>query len=136
MALCTAGFHLPKSVIATTVFTKGTSNVAVVSDAVFVAGLDLGRYQWMGKDIILAQEAAGQVVRDGTEPCLAGSAASMLQCANHLLSLNVVTVAEVCEMCFETPLKLIGLTAADVSRPATCLAWDHQKCRFSIKMHT
>lgn len=118
--IITDGFHLPKAAIAATVFAKSGKNragVAVVSDAVWLAGLSPGTYQWMGKDILLEYDEGtnGHVVRDPANKCLAGSAASMLQCANHLWSLEILPDIDTLEhIVFHSPLGLIGLSELDV----------------------
>lgn len=117
-SIITDGFHLPKAAIAATIYAKaGRGGVVVVSDAVWLAGLPAGVYRWMGKEISLEQDAVtlGYVVRDPGNNCLAGSAASMLQCANHLWDLNIVPDLSTLEdMVFHGPLRLVGLSAADV----------------------
>ena len=66
--------------------------VFVVSDAAPVAGLEPGIHQCFGKNVLMCEEEHGFVVRDSVLPCLAGSAASMLQCVNYLRKLDLLTL--------------------------------------------
>lgn len=101
----TDGHHLPPSIIKTIIRTKGASNVIVVSDASPIAGLSPGTYHTLGNDVIL--EDSGRLYNPETG-YLVGSSSTMLECMNHLLSLELISFNELLETGFYNPLRLIG----------------------------
>ena len=105
------GHHLPPSLLKTIIRTKGAERCAIVSDATFPAGLEAGRYHVSGHEVML--ERTG-LLHDPQTGYLAGSSAMMLDCMNHLGSLNLVGFDELMAMGFYNPLKLIGLRPEDV----------------------
>jgi hypothetical protein len=59
---------------------------------------------------------------------LTGSAASMLQCANHMWRLRILPdgeqgIADLEDMVFHGPLRLIGLTGSNVACSQPCVVW-------------
>jgi len=56
------------------------------------------------------------LLRDLTTGYLGGSSASMLQCMNHLASLDLAGTNELLAMGFDNPLALIGLGPDDVAQ--------------------
>jgi N-acetylglucosamine-6-phosphate deacetylase len=109
--IITDGHHLPVSMLKTIIRTKGPERCIVVSDAVSLAGLPAGQYELLGHQIVM--EEAGRL-NDLTTGYLAGSSATMLQCMNHLASLDLVGTDELLAMGFDNPLALIGLGPDDV----------------------
>ena len=111
--IITDGHHLPASVLKTIIRTKGPEHCVVVSDASSPAGLPPGKYEALGHQVVLEEDG---LLRDLTTGYLGGSSASMLQCMNHLASLNLVSQDELFAMGFDNPLALIGLGPDDVAR--------------------
>jgi N-acetylglucosamine-6-phosphate deacetylase len=109
--IITDGHHLPVSILKTIIRTKGPEHCIVVSDASSPAGLPPGRYEALGHKVMLEKDG---ILRDLTTGYLGGSSASMLQCMNHLASLNLVSQDELFAMGFDNPLALIGLGPDDV----------------------
>ncbi|OHB79943.1 MAG: hypothetical protein A2Z25_07665 [Planctomycetes bacterium RBG_16_55_9] len=107
------GHHLPASLLKTIIRTKGAGRCAIVSDATSPAGLEPGTYNVLGHDVVL--EKTGRL-HDPQTGYLAGSSAMMLECMNHLASLDLVGANELVAMGFHNPLKLIGLGPDDVGR--------------------
>jgi N-acetylglucosamine-6-phosphate deacetylase len=107
------GHHLPVSLLKTIIRTKGTERCVIVSDATFPAGLKSGRYHVLGHDVML--DKAGRLY-DPQTGYLAGSSAMMLDCVNHLASLDLASFDELMAMGFYNPLKLIGLSPKDVGQ--------------------
>lgn len=106
-AMCiTDGHHLPAPVIKTVARVKGADKFIVVSDASPVAGLPPGRYHFLDNDAIL--EPSGRF-HNPEKQCLVGSSATMSQCMAHLASLGVFSEAELKQVGWENPLRLIGL---------------------------
>ncbi len=110
--IITDGHHLPPAVLKTIIRTKGPHRCIVISDASSLAGLPPGRYETLGHKVIL--EKTGRL-SDPQTGYLCGSSATMLQCMNHLASLNLASTDELIEMGFYNPLKLIGLKPEDVA---------------------
>ena len=111
--IITDGHHLPASILKTIIRTKGPERCVVVSDAVSLAGLQAGQYELLGHQVVL--EEAGRL-NDLTTGYLAGSSAMMLQCMNHLASLDLAGTDELLAMGFDNPLALIGLGPDDVAQ--------------------
>ncbi|MFC1637012.1 N-acetylglucosamine-6-phosphate deacetylase [Planctomycetota bacterium] len=107
------GHHLPASLLKTIIRTKGADRCVLVSDATSPAGLKAGRYHVLGHDVVL--EETGRL-HDPKTGYLAGSSAMMLDCMNHLASLDLVSTDELVAMGFYNPLKLIGLKPDRVGR--------------------
>lgn len=107
------GHHLPASLLKTIIRTKGADRCVLVSDATFPAGFKAGRYHVLGHDVVL--EDSGRLY-DPETGYLAGSSAMMLECMNHLASLDLVDTDELVAMGFYNPLKLIGLNPNRVRR--------------------
>ena len=127
--IITDGHHLPASILKTIIRTKGPERCVVVSDAVSLAGLQAGQYELLGHQVVL--EEAG-LLRDLTTGYLAGSSATMLQCMNHLASLDLVGCEELFAMGFDNPLALIGLGPEDVAGGRDIL-FDKERKIFSLK---
>lgn len=107
------GHHLPASVLKTIIRTKGVERCVVISDGASVAGLDAGRYNVLGQEVMLEETG---LLHDPKTGYLAGSSATMLECMGHLASLDLVSTDELVTMGFYNPLKLIGLRPSDLGR--------------------
>jgi len=100
------GHHLPSQVIKTFLYAKGAGKIVIVSDSAPVAGLPQGNYVTLGNEVIL--EESGRLYNP-VKQCLVGSSATLLQCMNHLASLDIASEEEMVKMGFYNPLRLIGL---------------------------
>ncbi|HON91804.1 MAG TPA: amidohydrolase family protein [Sedimentisphaerales bacterium] len=105
------GHHLPPSILKTILRAKGAGHCIVVSDASPLAGFPPGEYWSMGARVCL--EADGKLHNPATG-YMAGSSATILDCANHLASLGLVGLSELGQMFFYNPLRLIGLSPKQV----------------------
>jgi N-acetylglucosamine-6-phosphate deacetylase len=105
------GHHLPPSILKTILRAKGPEHCIVVSDASPLAGLPAGEYWSMGARVRL--EADGKLHNPATG-YMAGSSATILDCANHLASLGIAGLRELGQMFFYNPLRLIGLSPKQV----------------------
>lgn len=105
------GHHLPPSILKTILRAKGPEHCIVVSDASPLAGLPAGEYWSMGARVRL--EADGKLHNPMTG-YMAGSSATILDCANHLASLGLAGLSELGQMFFYNPLRLIGLSPKQV----------------------
>jgi len=127
--IITDGHHLPASVLKTIIRAKGPERCVVTSDASPLAGLGPGKYETTGHKIVL--EDSGRLW-DEVTGYLAASSATMLQCMNHLASLNLVSNDELVAMGFSNPLKLISLDADDVA-PGRNIAFDEKGGVFYVE---
>jgi N-acetylglucosamine-6-phosphate deacetylase len=111
--IITEGHHLPPPVLKTIIRTKEHKRCVVVSDASSPAGLPAGKYEVLGHQVVLEEDG---LLRDLTTGYLGGSSATMLQCMNHMASLDMVGTDELLAMGFDNPLALIGLCPDDVAQ--------------------
>lgn len=128
--LITDGHHLPAPMIKAMIRAKGVARTVVVSDASHLAGLPPGNYSTIDNEVIL--EPSGRL-HNPAKACLVGSSATMLQCMNHLASLDLLSLDELLAVGFHNPLRLIGLDPALV-RPTAQTAWTESggTGRFSV----
>ena len=128
--IITDGNHLPASMLKAIIRTKGPDHCVVVSDASPPAGLQAGQYDVLGHQVVL--EETGRL-NDLTTGYLAGSSATMLQCMNHLASLDLVSCEELFAMGFDNPLALIGLGPENVAHGRDILFdKDHKIFRLKV----
>ncbi len=106
------GHHLPTCLLKTIIRAKGAGRCVVISDASSPAGLEPGEYEVLGHRHVLDENGRLYVPATGY---LAGSSATMLECMNHLASLDLVSPDELIAMGFHNPLRLIGLGPKDVA---------------------
>jgi N-acetylglucosamine-6-phosphate deacetylase len=111
--IITDGNHLPASLVKTIIRTKGPASCIVVSDASPLAGFKPGRYETLGHKVVL--EESGRLY-DPATGYLVGSSATMLECMNWLASLKLAGPDELIAVGFYNPLKLIGLSAKDITQ--------------------
>ena len=104
--IITDGHHLRPDLIKVIVRVKGPARLAVVSDTTAVAGLPPGRYQTLGNEVVL--DECGKVCNPETG-YLVGSSATMLDCMNHLASLELLSPEDLLRVGLDNPLKLAGL---------------------------
>ena len=123
------GHHLPASMLRVYLRAKGVDKIVVVSDAAPIAGFPPGTYETLGNIAVL--EPSG-LLRSPEKGCMVGSSATMLDCMNHLASLDVLDLDGLRRVGFANPLALIGLTAADVDTTET-LRYDSVARRFELR---
>ena len=101
----TDGHHLPDDFIKVALRAKTISRFIVVSDSVHIAGLPHGKYDFCGEKVVLAP--SGRISFADT-PYLAGSSANMVQCMNHLASLNLLDEGELWKVGRDNPMRYLG----------------------------
>jgi len=126
--MITDGHHLPAAVIKTFIRTKGVQKCIVTSDATALSGMPPGRYQNLGNKVIL--DKTGRIYNPMTG-FLVGSSATMLDCMNHLASLNLVAFDDLAAMGFHNPLKLIGVQQSQLPAGPQ-VRFDEEQSRFYI----
>ncbi|NLF39324.1 amidohydrolase family protein [bacterium] len=102
----TDGHHLPDVYTITALRAKGIERFIVVSDSAPVAGMPPGEYECFHIKVVIEPSGRLHSPETGT---LAGSSATMLQCINHLASLNLVDEAGLWRVGYSNPLALIGV---------------------------
>jgi N-acetylglucosamine-6-phosphate deacetylase len=100
------GHHLPPALLKTIIRAKGPDRCVVISDASPLAGLPPGEYWSMGAQVRL--EENGKLHNPATG-YMAGSSATILDCANHLASLGLVNPDALIRMLFYNPLRLLAV---------------------------
>lgn len=77
-------------------------------------------------------------IRDSRTHGLAGSGATVLQCANYLLSTGLASAHDIVRMGYEAPLELLGLSVRAFedsffsAHPGTAVCWDAADAKFKI----
>jgi N-acetylglucosamine-6-phosphate deacetylase len=120
------GHHVPASLLKTIIRAKGPERCIVISDASALAGMPPGEYDSMGARVVLENDG---LLHNPATGYMAGSSATMLACANHLASLDLVTTRELVAMVFDNPLKLIGISPGQIRKKSGVL-YDEQHRRF------
>ena len=123
------GHHLPAPVLKSVLRAKGAARCVVVSDAAALSGQPPGRYRWNGAEVVLEPSGRLHMPARG---CLAGSAATMLQCMNHLAGLRILDLDELLEVGFFNPALLIGCDPAGIPKRSR-LGYDSQRHEFFVE---
>jgi N-acetylglucosamine-6-phosphate deacetylase len=103
------GHHLPGSVLKAMIRAKGLTRSILVSDAIFAAGMEPGRYAFAGQEIDLLE--SGRVNLAGT-PYLAGSGLSLPDGVARCHGLTGLPLVDCWAMASENPLRLLGFRRA------------------------
>lgn len=125
----TDGHHIPRSLIKTTIRTKGVSNVCIVSDASPIAGLPPGIYNTLGNNVVL--DASGKLFNPDTG-YLVGSSAMMIDCMNYLHAMDILEIEDLLKVGFHNPLRLIGENPSDITHNLSGLV-TYKEGRFLAK---
>lgn len=100
------GHHLPDSLLKVIWRVKGIDRFLVVSDASPIAGMPPGKYNTLGNEVVL--EPSGYLGNPDSG-YLVGSSATMIECMNVLVSIDLLSLDELLRVGVENPLRLIGL---------------------------
>ena len=107
--LITDGYHLPDEFIRVALKAKGANRIIITSDVVHLAGCNPGKYDFHGVEVVL--EENGRLHREGAYQ-LSGSSCTMLECMNHLASLDVLVESEFSDVGANNALRLLGANTA------------------------
>jgi N-acetylglucosamine-6-phosphate deacetylase len=99
------GHHLPRSLIKVMVKCRERGGIVPVSDASPIAGNKPGQYRTLGNNVILEEDGKLWNPEHGY---LVGSSATMVECMNHLCSLDLMNREELLHCSTIAPLELIG----------------------------
>ncbi|MEN8254925.1 MAG: N-acetylglucosamine-6-phosphate deacetylase [Verrucomicrobiota bacterium] len=109
----TDGHHLPADLIKVALRSKTPDRFIVTSDASPLAGMPPGNYKIFG-DLPVAIDESGLIYSEESKS-LAGSHSTMLECMNHLASLELLGEAELMQVGLANPLAVLGMKPEDVS---------------------
>ncbi len=123
------GHHLPPALLKTIIRAKSPASCIVISDASELAGLEPGRYESMGAEVML--DPSGRLYNPATG-YMAGSSATVLTCMNHLASLDLVSYRELLAMAFDNPLRLLGIDRRHIRRDKVA-SYDEAHRRFYMR---
>ena len=118
-SLITDGHHLPADLIKVFLRAKTIERSVVVSDISSLGGMPPGDYKHGARSADADDSEIVRMEPDGklhmpSRGVLAGSASTILQCMNHLHSLRLLSKAELLQLSFGNPLRLLGLATGDV----------------------
>ncbi len=102
----TDGHHLPAPMIKVMLRAKQIERFIVISDASPLAGLPPGHHQTFGLNVTISD--TGRIYSTESQS-LAGSHATMIECMNHLASLELLDEAGLWTVGFDNPLRLLDL---------------------------
>jgi len=103
----TDGHHLPADLIKVALRSKTPDRFIVTSDASPLAGMPPGKYMIFGSLPVVISETG--LIYSEKSQSLAGSHAVILECMNHLASLNLLSEEELWKVGFLNQIKLLGL---------------------------
>ena len=116
------GHHLPEPFLRMLANCVPVERLFVVSDSVHFGGLAPGVYD-SGFGPVRVDEN-GRLCLASDANVLAGSAATMMECMNHLASLRIYDESDLLKIGFETPLRLLGLDAEAFAKREGHMAFD------------
>lgn len=101
------GFHLTREEVQVFYKVKGSDRTILVSDAVFLAGLEPGVYSIGGeKEVVLTPN----VVKYPAEDVLAGAASPLRLCVENIMKFTGCSLADAIQMASTNPAQMAGLT--------------------------
>ncbi len=99
------GHHLPPSVVKCMVRAKGLERTVLVSDAVDLAGLPPGAYEFLGRPVEMLP--SGRINLAGT-PYLAGSSLCLLEGVWNAAQFAGIPLGQAWQMASENPWRVLG----------------------------
>jgi N-acetylglucosamine-6-phosphate deacetylase len=106
-SLIVDGHHLPPSVVKCMMRAKGLSRCVLVSDAVSLAGMPPGRYQFADREVELTSERCVRLV--DTE-YLAGSAIELARGVENSVRFAQIPLEDAIALATNRPAELLGIT--------------------------
>lgn len=112
----TDGHHLPADLIKVALRSKGVNRFIVTSDASPLAGMPPGKYKIFG-DLPVVIDETGLIYSEQSNS-LAGSHSTIMECMNHLASLNLLSEEELCQVGITNPLNVLGMKPDNIAKLA------------------
>ncbi|HIA68066.1 TPA: N-acetylglucosamine-6-phosphate deacetylase [Candidatus Poribacteria bacterium] len=129
------GHHLPPSVVKSMFRAKGLERAILVSDAVHLAGLEPGRYQFGSQDIELT---SNQSVRLYDTDYLAGSAIELARGVENSVKFAEISLDQAFRLATVQPAGVLGLDnqigSIQVGRNADYITFQWDKLGYKIKV--
>ena len=129
------GHHLPPSVVKSMFRAKGLERAILVSDAVHLAGLEPGRYQFGSQDIELT---SNQSVRLYGTDYLAGSAIELARGVENSVKFAEISLDQAFRLATVQPAGVLGLDnqigSIQVGRNADYITFQWDKLGYKIKV--
>ena len=129
------GHHLPPSVVKSMFRAKGLERTILVSDAVHLAGLQPGRYQFGGRDIELTSD---QSVRLYGTDYLAGSAIELVRGVENSVKFAGISLDQAFQLATVRPAGVLGVDnrigSIQVGRNADYITfhWDELESKINV----
>ncbi len=135
-SLIVDGHHLPPSVVKCMMRAKGLSRCVLVSDAVFLAGMPPGRYQFTDREVELTPDRCVRLV--GTD-YLAGSAIELVRGVENSVRFAGISLEQSIALATNQPARLLDITDRvdiDEGREANLIVfrWDKSACQIDLMM--
>ena len=129
-SLIVDGHHLPPAVAKSMIRAKTLDRCILVSDAVALAGMKPGVYQFAGKSVELTAERCVRLV--GTE-YLAGSAIELARGIENSVRFAGISLEEAVSLATRQPMRLLN-AKADVEKQANLILfeWDPAHCEINL----
>ena len=129
-SLIVDGHHLPPAVVKSMMRAKTLERCLLVSDAVALAGMKPGIYQFAGKSVELTAERCVRLV--GTE-YLAGSAIELARGIENSVRFAGISLEEAVSLATRQPMRLLN-AEAHVEKQANLILfeWDPAQCEINL----
>ena len=129
-SLIVDGHHLPPAVAKSMIRAKTLDRCLLISDAVALAGMKPGIYEFAGKSVELTAERCVRLV--GTE-YLAGSAIELVRGIENSVRFAGISLEEAVSLATRQPMRLLN-AEAHVEKQAnlTLFEWDAAQCEINL----
>jgi len=129
-SLIVDGHHLPPAVAKSMMRAKMLDRCLLVSDAVALAGMNPGIYQFAGKSVELTEERCVRLV--GTEN-LAGSAIELARCIENSVKFVGISLPEAVSLATLQPVRLLDARArVEEQKNLIVFQWDAAQCEINL----
>ena len=129
-SLIVDGHHLPPAVAKSMIRAKTLDRCLLVSDAVALAGMEPGTYQFAGKSVELTAERCVRLV--GTE-YLAGSAIELARGIENSVRFAGITLEEAVSLATLQPMRLLNAEKRVAAQTNLILfEWDAAQCEINL----
>ena len=130
-SLIVDGHHLPPAVVKSMMRAKTLARCILISDAVALAGMTPGVYQFAGEKVELTDEAKVRLV--GTE-YLAGSAIELMRGVENSVRFAGISLAEAFALATRQPARLLGVENLHSPESANLLffRWNAAACKIEV----
>ena len=129
-SLIVDGHHLPPSVAKSMIRAKTLDRCVLVSDAVALAGMEPGIYEFAEKSVELTADRCVRLV--GTE-YLAGSAIELARGIENSVRFAGITLAEAFSLATRQPMDLLDAKAhIEATSNLILFEWDESQCKINL----